>query len=867
MHAKKALKYFILWPLVALLALGIILRLSLLPLAELGVNYWFEQQGIESDIAEMTLNLRDGQFSLSGLKAKANASPVLQIDQLDFGWSWQTLMQNEVDLLSISIDGVSFNIDTETDGNMVIAGIDLAKLSAANELDPEPIESGEDSPLQWLIRLHQFGLSDVNVCYRALPAMNYCSHVDNLDWNGLVSFDLSRLEDPTLPLEVEGNFNLTGVKLDNQIDKAVHGFKNLHIEFRQTASPSENDDKAITASDAIISLTGMKAEVNHSQPLSLDEIVIETSWSALLENKLKLMSVAVDGLSLDIESDAKGNLVIAGIDLANFSAAGDEGTETTASAKTSPLQWSLQLQRFEISNFNTCYRALPALDYCNQFKKLDWNGLVSLDLADFEAPALPLRVEGDFGLSGVKLHNNQLDRSLLKLDNLAIKAVRIDTLDNISSESVLLEKLQLLERRAKAMPAEMTSLEQLQISKFKLGGLNNIEISEISLLNHELLLATGADKKMEWKEWSVENTTTDKSGDTETTTEQPSEPIEFAVGKLTYQTNKSILYKDNSSDQPLTIDINNIELVLQNLDSKKPGQDSDIEFSGKLGKNGLITLKGKAKPLQEKVSFDLVGKITRIDLRSFSPLAHEAIGHTIDSGQLNADIKLQADNDILNSDVDLTLYQFNLEADSAEAEEKAAAQFGFPLNTSLSLIKDKNGTISLNNSITGDLDSPDFDPARIVAQAVTTGITEAVLSFYTGFGLISLDNGKLSLGGSLKFKPILFEPGNGEMTPEGIADLDKIAELMGERPSVHVTLCAYSNTIDRVMVVARTSNISAEDIELDEDQLAKLDELAQLREATIKDYLAEKKISTSRLIQCKSEHVEGEGLSGVDINI
>ena len=195
------------------------------------------------------------------------------------------------------------------------------------------------------------------------------------------------------------------------------------------------------------------------------------------------------------------------------------------------------------------------------------------------------------------------------------------------------------------------------------------------------------------------------------------------------------------------------------------------------------------------------------------------------------------------------------------------ARFGFPLNTSLSLIKDKNGTIELNNSVTGDLDNPNFDPARIVIQAVATGITEAVLSFYTGFGLISLDNGKLSLGGSLKFKPIAFEPGKGKMTSEGIADLDKIADLMSERPSVHVTLCAYSNTTDRTLVVARTSKIGAEDIELNEDQLAKLDELAQLRESTIKDYLAERKISQSRLIQCKSEHAEGDGLSGVDISI
>jgi len=119
----------------------------------------------------------------------------------------------------------------------------------------------------------------------------------------------------------------------------------------------------------------------------------------------------------------------------------------------------------------------------------------------------------------------------------------------------------------------------------------------------------------------------------------------------------------------------------------------------------------------------------------------------------------------------------------------------------------------------------------------------------------------------LDFKPISFEPGNDEMTPEGAADLEKIAELMSDRPAVHVTLCAYTNTTDRILVLPGTSKITAQDIKLDNEQLAKLDELSELRQATTRDYLAEKGIPRDRLLQCQPEHVEGEDLSGVDISI
>jgi len=677
MRVKRAIKYFVIWPLITLLILVVALRLSLLPLAEMGVNNWFEQQGIESSIEDMAVDISDAKFSISGLKARANGSQVLSLDHVAIEWSWPALMENEVDLVSVVIDGVTFDIDSDSDGKMVIAGIDIAKLSETDEADPEATNSSEDEPLGLTIRLQQFQLSNLKVCYRALPAHNYC----------------------------------------------------------------------------------------------------------------------------------------------------------------------------------------------NRFERLDWDGLLSLNLAGLAKPALPLQADGNLTLTEVRLHNNRLDRDLLGFKNFTIEDIRIDTLDFISIESILLEQLVLLERSADASTPQVTKLEKLQVIKLKLDALRSLDISEINLFEHEALLVTRADKQMEINDWLIDSAASEKVSDSDEEASQASEPFEFAIGKLSYQTSKSILYRDNGSDLSLSVDLNTIELVLQDLDSKNPDQDSQASFSSKYGKNGLISLKGTVKPLMEKQSFNLVGKIEALDLRSLSVFTREAIGHTIKTGQLDADIKLVANNNLLDSKIDVTLQHFDIEAASAEDQEKIDAELGFPLNTSLSLIKDKNNRISLSNSITGDLDSPEFDLNTIIVRTITTALTETILSFYTGFGLISLDDGKLSLGASLKFKPVAFDIGKDDMTEAGTASLEKMAELMNERPNLHVTLCAFTNTGDRKKVLPRTARIALANLKLDKRQMARLEKLGEKREARVRDFLVERKIALDRLVDCDAMHEEGEGLAGVDISI
>ena len=153
---------------------------------------------------------------------------------------------------------------------------------------------------------------------------------------------------------------------------------------------------------------------------------------------------------------------------------------------------------------------------------------------------------------------------------------------------------------------------------------------------------------------------------------------------VTYQ------YRDNSLKKPFAVDLNSIKITLENLDGSKPEQDSKIKYQAQYGEHGKIALEGTAKPLMEKPSFNINGNIAGLDLRDLSPITGDAIGHTIKSGQLDADLKLVANNNVLDSEVDLKLYHFELTALSPADEEKLNTNFGYPLNSSLSLLKDSD---------------------------------------------------------------------------------------------------------------------------------------------------------------------------------
>ena len=635
---------------------------------------------------------------------------------------------------------------------------------------------------------------------------------------------------------------------------------------------SQIDDVSFDIGDGRFVLTGLKAESDGKQVLTLDRVEIDWSWADLWKQRLVLDAVSVSGLDIDAEQSADGKLVIAGIDLS--AAPADPQAAADTSAAQQPLEWSLMLQRLGMNNTRVCFRQPPAVDYCNRLASLDWNGSLAFDLAEIDNPALPLKVSGKFGLAGLEIRSNTLERRLLELDSLNFNDIEIDSGDHIGIGEIALRTLNLFERAGTPEGEYIEHIDSIHVTDNSLEELRTLTVGEVAVMGNATNVVKSAQKGYELDQWleSFKPAQTGSAAAAETPTESAagageSEAFAFVLGKLTFDTEKTLQYQDLSLDKPFVVGVSSTRLVVENLDSRQPEQPSNISYQAKLDGDSLFKIEGTATPLAAKISLDLTGEIRALDLRRLSPLTAAKIGYTIRSGQLDADIKLGAQKSEFNGKIDLTLYHLDLQALSEEDAKAMEASLGFPLNTSLSLLKNREGNIELEVPLSGDLENPDFGTGKIVSRELSKAITSAVLTFYSPYGLIVAGDALFSLATALHFEPVVFAAGENALGQADDAELDKIVNLMQARPGILLRLCPYTTSADRVALFPDTADTPAAELSLDEEQRAALTNLGETRASKVREYLVAKQVDSARLVPCTSNHEETDGPGRIEINI
>ena len=623
------------------------------------------------------------------------------------------------------------------------------------------------------------------------------------------------------------------------------------------------EDIRFNLGDGDFTIQGLKADKQGTAVLNLDNITVGWSWTDLFDSRARVRFIKVDGLAFDAIKTQEGAMIIAGIDTSKLSDQSTAEASTNPEPEAEPIEWTVLLDKLSLSNSNICYRQQSRLDYCIKFDQLNWLGDLKVDLAKLTNGALPLIAHGDFAIEQFSVHNNILSRDLLNFSNLNLNEINVDTLHSVLIRQIVIQPLTLLNRKTDDLAPQVMRIESIDIANLVLDELQRVHIGEVTVSDHEALLLNTAEKQLEIDEW-LPTSDTQSTGESDAKSDSS---FQYSIDKFTYKTDKSIQYQDNSLSKPFVVNLNNIEIGLENLDSSQPDKDSKIHYSAQYAEHGKISLDGTARPLLEKPSFDMEGKISGLDLRDISPFTSEAIGHSIKSGQLDADLKLKADNAVLDSEVALKLFHFELTAQSPEAEEKLNADFGFPLNSSLSLLKDSDNTIELSIPITGDLQNPDFDANDAITQATSGAITSAIISYYTPFGLVMAVEGLIDLATALDFEPVTFNAGKNLLENKDRDEMAKLVQLMNERPGIHLTLCSFTNTADRKATLPETAEIAIDQLNLTPEQISKLVELGELRGAGVKQFLVDQKIEASRLVLCTPEHAEGEGFAGVEISI
>ncbi len=873
--------------------LVIVVRLALSPAIIYGTNTWLKSQGINSTIEDFTIDLFAGSVSLINAEGLRNNTPLFKIGRIEIHWQWQPLSNKTIHISSIALDRISINIKHYAD-NITIGGVSIP-------LDSKPPSAAktdaEQPALLWAANLGEVVISNLNICYLQhnttelkktdnTLAFDYCLTLDNMSWQGNIAYasDTMQTEVEDIPLSTSGDFTLSGLTVtDNRLGKSLLASKTTSLKDVHTSGLNNIHIKQLKMERLSLLQRDEKQHIDaiRFKQLMLDDITL-TRLNTLKINTIALQNPGVYLVKLDTDNWEYQQWLPATLTSGN-----NEPTDKTITHKPDTENTSgfdINIKTVNITASDLCYLEHDsALYYCLTLASLHWRGPLSYSTRPLADKEYNLQLNGELELQSFNIKNHSLSRDLIDINKLVLSELALDGLDNISLAQLDIEKLRALQRGSDTRDNTAT-FDALVISDIK-HSKDSLSINTIQLSG--LYSALSKNKNGEWEhdKWQHEN----KTGNTTTkpaTEQKPAEKspqLNFSLNSLEVNTDKKLLFTDNSTTPAMNIGLQTLDFSIKNLYSAKPDSNSLFSLFARTIRHGTIDIAGTIKPFAKKISFDANGKLTGFDLRAATPATKKAIGHIIQSGQMDADLTLKASDGILDSNIDLSLYQFKIKSTSKKEADKLDKKLGMPLNQTLLLLRDKDDSIHLSIPVTGDIENPQFNPMDAIITATTKAAAVTLITFYTPYGLVYAGgNLAYNLATALNFDPITFTAGSAELLEQNKQQLDNLAKLMSEKPQVHLTLCGITNQSDAVKLFPElnrkkttTQNKNDHDepaeitLTLNGEQNSKLAELARQRQMNTKNYMiTAHEIKHDRLILCAPEHKTGaDAIAGVEIHI
>ncbi len=870
------------------------LRIALSPGIIYGANSWLKKQGIDSTIEAVDINIFDGTVSLVNASGSKNGEPLFNIGLVDIHWSWKPLSNKTLEVTKVALDSLEINIEQYTD-SIIIGGVNIP-LGQPSAEKPDTSEADKDIK-SWAASLGEVTFTNLNVCYLQHSAahedadnnskyIDYCIGLDEMSWAGTISYatDIKLLNSIDIPLSSTGDFSLNGLNVtDNRLNKkllssksntldnvTISGLNSLQIDqlIMNDLSLLQRDDNQHSDSIRFSQLTVNNIKLDNLSTLAIASVSVnkpgiylvrqnQTDW----EYQQWIPQTPGSNKNKNNEPDNKQT--------------GEKQTDNTSSFK-------LTLSDLSIADSDLCYLdSSDSLYYCLTFKQLNWKGLINYDTRSSTPESVNLLVKGDLELITPNVHHQNLDRELIDFDSLTLSNLEVAGTDSVSIEELKLANLSALQR-SKNKGDNTAAFDELAINNIKYTG-DAVAINTIDLKGLSNTVSKNKNGGWEHDKWVISDK--QRKSDIPEKTQQKTKPAEskkafvISLNKLNITSDKKISFTDNSTQPAMNIGLQNIAFNIGKLYTNKPDSNSPFKLYAKTARHSTIDIEGTAKPFADKISFDAKGKLKGFDLRAASPATKKAIGHIIKSGQMDADLKLLAVDGVLDSNIALSLYHFNIKASSKADAEKLDKKFGMPLNQTLVLLRDKDDSIHLDIPITGDVNNPNFEPMDAIIKATSKAATVTLITFYTPYGLIYAGgNIAFDLATALNFDPIKFIPGSAELLENNKQQLDNLAKLLIEKPQVHLTLCGTTNQQDVFALYPKLKKQNentgeekgtSKGINLSQEQSLKLHQLANERQINSKNYLVDKNnIEHNRLILCEPEHkTDDEAIAGVEIII
>ncbi len=665
--------------------------------------------------------------------------------------------------------------------------------------------------------------------------------------------------------------------------------------------------------------------------LSLQRAEIDLAMLSLFEHRLHLQSIEVDGLSLTLRQDGSQPLQIAGFPLPQAAekeaapAVPDNSTPwglgidalrlTDSSVQVIHPQFSETLQFHNISlgalamwrpdyltpvsahlgvregtlmakakstpfasapvhSVELTVEALPLESFAKLARPAlaDLKGLLStqmnIRLQQHAADHLSLSQQGNLSLTGLSVQSGNTMLSQQELswngsvemnDVSDIEALQVGGDLSLTGTNVTAE-----EKRESAL-----SLHRLSLNELKLSGLRQLTLSELAIdglvagavrSSRGVMPAGLADRGAvpEGKEGAETEAQAAAVDD---------KPFQFRIERLRLSGENRLTFNDLTVKPSFHHTITLTEGEFLHIDNSQPDQAMKIMLKGKDDYYTTFMVEGESRPFASQLAANLKAKLSGFNMPPASPYLAQLLGYRITTGQLDSNIAMQIENNEMKGEIDLHMNQLQLEQEDPARIAEFQSKTALPLNTSLSLLRDKNDNIKLKLPISGKLDDPQFALDDIIntalGKALKTGSVSYLKHLLQPYGsLITVIQLVGQAAGKVRLDPVGFVPGSAELGSEAFDYLAKLSQLAGEK-AVNIQLCGFATTTDLVAITKGKQQV------IPPAGHPALETLAKQRAERIKSELVQRYgVPQKQLFVCHPElDKEAEALPRVELSL
>lgn len=812
-----------------------------------GAKAWLQEQGADQvRIGEVEISPFRGMLGVRDVFVQEGEHPPLVIDAFSAHVRLRSLFSRKIELENVHLSGATLTAQIEPE-QPVRVGI---QFPAGGE-EQEPEETGGEP---WGFGIGQTRIENSRFAV-VMPDFEGEWAVDDLALHDLISWEPGGESRFALNSSVNG----APVAVDG-LGQVFH--ENQRVEVDVEISGLSLAPFAGLAGDAIQSVQGeLSAQLKVGLMLSDGKIEVAPVGTIGL-TKFRLVDASGNPVSADIEwnGDIKvllagenvdlnllGNLQIKQLNAAQKDQQVSGDIRWDGSAKVAIAGAKTSVQATGKLGLNALQAQVP--DYQIDLATGNWKGTVSVGI---DGDQIDLNTKGDLSTAAISILDQARQTRLFRAKGVDVQGVAVESLESVQVAAVRVDGAVGLEPRANGASGQLFRAGRVDVADVRYMG-DSAAIGFVTIGGASIdLQRTEAGGFAYLDPYMQEGAGSSQAGEAASKpAAADSKPFRIQLGQLNVGEESRLNFSDASVAPTYRTSLLINELKVDNVDTGDANAKTGFSVKALQDGYGQFISSGSLYLNQSPVSGSIDADLKSIELPPLSPYAMQAIGYQLNTGQLDLKTRVQINKGALDGNNEIELRALELTRQDATRAEQLANQLTMPLNSALSLLRDKKGNIELEIPISGNLEKPDVGLQDVINTVMAKAVKAAAFSYVKAalqpYGtLITVAEVATKAGKkmALRLEPVAFLSGSAELSKGAQGYLQKVAELLRDRPDTTIRLCGISSNGDRAALAGKGEASEGE---------APLLQLADTRSGVVKSYLAvDHGIAVDRLFSCVS---------------